>query len=75
MEKVKLKLKHSIYVTYVELLRKWFGIRESELVSQKWKECDLVPDGPKGWEGSKVLLKEKHWMEECGPISRHLISL
>lgn len=42
------------------------------MVSQKWEECDLVPDDLRGWEGSKeVLPKENIEWRHVWPISRH----
>lgn len=63
VENGKFKLKYNVGI-YLELFGKQFRVQETELVSQKWEECDLVPDDRRGREGSKVEVFPKE-MEDC----------
>lgn len=67
------KLKYCMGINYLELLGQWAGIKATELVSQKWEECDLMrgsEDSLIGCEGSKeVLPKETREWQSVWPIN------
>lgn len=46
-------------ITYLEFFRKRFRVEETELVTHKREECDLMPDDLRGWEGSREVLSKE----------------